>query len=162
MEIWDAYDERLQLIPGISLAKGDMIPNGMFHLVCDVIVRHRDGTYLLMQRANSKSYGGMWEATAGGSAHRGESPLGCAIRELREETGIAADSLCEVGHVIHPLQHAIFVEYLCVTDQAKDTVVLQEGETQDYRWVTPDILLYMRKQDRVTDRMQLFLDALQV
>ncbi len=41
-----------------------------YHLVCDIIVRHSDGTYLLMQRGYRKPYGGMWEASAGGSALR--------------------------------------------------------------------------------------------
>ena len=38
----------------------------MYHLVCEVIVKHTDGTYLLMQRDKNKHYGEYWEATAGG------------------------------------------------------------------------------------------------
>ena len=52
-----------------------------------------------MQRDKRKHLGGMWEATAGGSALQGEDPLACAIRELREETGIADDKLME-GNVM--------------------------------------------------------------
>ena len=56
-----------------------MIPDGFYHLVCEIIVKHTDGTYLLMQRDLNKHYGGMWEATAGGSAVAGENPLECAM-----------------------------------------------------------------------------------
>ena len=31
--------------------------------------------------------------------------------------------------------------YLCVTDVPKDSVVLQEGETTGYRWITQEELL---------------------
>lgn len=62
------------------------IDDGMYHLVGEVIVKHIDGTYLIMQRDFKKHYGGMWELTAGGSALLGETPLECAVRELREET----------------------------------------------------------------------------
>ena len=44
-----------------------------------------------MQRDFRKHLGGKWELTAGGSALQGETALECASRELREETGIAAE-----------------------------------------------------------------------
>ena len=60
MEIWDAYDRNLEKIEGMTLIRGEKIPEGVYHLVCDVIVRHTDGEYLLMQRDSRKHYGGMW------------------------------------------------------------------------------------------------------
>ena len=80
MEMWDAYDKDFRQVPGVTLVRGEKIPAGLYHLVCDVLVRHADGSYLLMQRDRRKSYGGMWEATAGGSALRGETPAACAAR----------------------------------------------------------------------------------
>ena len=62
----------------MTLIRGEAIPDGFYHLVSDIIVKHVDGTYLLMQRDIRKNYGGMWEATAGGSALKGEGPLACA------------------------------------------------------------------------------------
>ena len=67
MEIWDAYDKDFQKLPDVSLIRGEAVPEGMYHLVSDIIVRHVDGSYLLMQRDKRKPFGGMWEATAGGS-----------------------------------------------------------------------------------------------
>lgn len=161
MEIWNAYDENFQLLEGVKLVRGETIPDGLYHLVCDIIVRHQDGTYLLMQRDERKHFGGMWEASAGGSAIFGESSLECAMRELKEETGIVSDSLTEVGRVVHHSHHTLYVEYLCVTDCDKNDIVLQDGETQAFKWVSKDILVNMAKNELVTERMQVFLKELQ-
>ena len=159
METWDAYDKECRKIPNLSLIRGESIPAGVFHLVCDVIVRHEDGSYLLMQRDKRKNFGGMWEATAGGSAFQNESPLECAARELREETGIFPANLTEVGRVRS--HDTIYVEYLCITNCKKDCITLQEGETIDYKWVSKSELVSMKNSELVTDRMQTFIEDLQ-
>ena len=158
MELWDAYDKTGKKLDGLTLVRGEPIPDGVYHLVSDTLVRHTDGSYLLMQRDMRKHYGGMWEATAGGSALQGESPMDCAKRELFEETGIRADELTEVGRVTKG--NSIYVEFLCVTGWAKDGVVLQLGETSAYRWVSREELLGMKKSELVTERMQGFIREL--
>ena len=158
MEYWDAYNQNFEKIDGVTLIRGESIPDGVFHLVSDVIVRHTDGSYLLMQRDSRKHFGGMWEATAGGSALKGEAPFACAVRELREETGIESEELTEVGRVIS--HDTIYVGFLCVTDSDKSSIVLQEGETSAYKWVTKDELISMKKEELVTERMQQFIDEL--
>lgn len=161
MEIWDAYDSKFKLVKDMALVRGEKIPDGFFHLVCDVLVKHNDGTYLLMQRDSCKHFGGMWEATAGGSALQGESPLECAIRELREETGIVTENLTEVGRVVSEDNHTVYVEFLCVSNWGKDGITLQEGETSDYKWITGDELMNMPQQELITYRMQKFIEELQ-
>ena len=160
MEVWDAYNKEFEKIEGMTLIRGEAIPDGVYHLVSDVIVRHADGTYLLMQRDSGKHFGGMWEATAGGSALTREGPLACAIRELREETGIESEALTEVGRVVNDHNHTLYVEFLCVTDCEKEQVTLQEGETSAFRWVTKDELVSMKKDELVTERMQRFIGEL--
>ena len=161
-ELWDAYDKSFTLIPGLTLERGKRIPDGVFHLVCDIIVQHTDGTYLLMQRDKRKHFGGMWEATAGGSALMGESPAECAKRELCEETGIISDSLTEVGRVVNSDNHSIYVEFYCRTDCDKRSIVLQDGETSAFKWVSAQELISMKKDELVTERMQNFVDELKV
>lgn len=160
MELWDAYDKNFNKIGGLTLVRDEPRPAGAYHLVCDVIVRHTDGEYLLMQRDPRKHFGGMWEATAGGSALQGETPADCAARELREETGIVSDSLTEVGRIVSDSNCVHYVEFLCVTSCPKDSVVLQEGETVAFRWVTREELLSMEKSELVTKRMQTFIEEL--
>lgn len=160
MELWDAYDEGLNKIDGSVLVRGEQIPNECFHLVCEIIVKHKDGSYLIMQRDKRKHLGGMWEATAGGSALQGENPLSCACRELREETGIVSDNLVEIGRVLHHEHKSFYVEYLCITDVDKDSIVLQEGETSDYKWITADELRKMSKDELATQRIFNFIEEL--
>ena len=156
MELWDAYDINLNKIKDKTLIRGEAVPDGMYHLVCEVIVKHTDGTYLLMQRDKNKHHGEYWEATAGGSALQGENPLECAIRELREETGINETNLVELGRVVH----SIYVDYIVITDWDKSNIILQQGETQDYKWVDKDTLKNMKSNELVTRRMQLFIEEL--
>ena len=161
MELWDAYDARLRKIEGKTLVRGEPVPEGVYHLVCDIIVRHADGSYLLMKRDPNKHWGGMWEATAGGSALQGETPFDCAVRELREETGIITESLRKVGRVVSARNRAIFVEFLCQTHWDKANITLQKGETCDFRWVSRETLLAMKREELVTERMQTYIGELQ-
>ena len=161
MEKWDGYDGHLNKIEGLTLIRGEGRPDGIFHLVCEIIVKHADGTYLLMRRDKRKHLGGMWESTAGGSALQGEDPLICAIRELQEETGIVANELTEIGRVLHHGHQTYYVDYLCNTDVDKGSIILQEGETSAYKWVTYDELRRMSRDEIATQRIQYFIEELQ-
>lgn len=162
VELWDAYDNHLNKVDGITLIRGEAIPDGMYHLVCEIIVKHIDGTYLLMQRDFRKHLGGRWEVTAGGSALKGENPLMCAIRELKEETGLIAKDIKEIKKIVHDGHRAFYMEYLCVTDCDKDSIILQEGETVDYRWVDRDVLLEMREHEMASERTMQLIKELHI
>lgn len=136
MELWDAYskDEKLT---GSTLVRGEKIPEGLYHLVCDVLVRHKDGSYLCMKRSMEKpNYGGWYEATAGGSALVGENKWQCAKRELFEETGISCHEFKEVARNRDEKKQAFFYSFVCTVDCEKDSVQLQEGETVGYLWMS--------------------------
>ena len=53
MEIWDAYLSD-GTKAGIDLIRRKEIPKVLYHLDCEIIVRHIDGDYLLMQRDFAK------------------------------------------------------------------------------------------------------------
>ncbi len=134
MEIWDAYNADGTLA-GIDLVRGRPVPKGLYYMVCEILVRHEDGDYLLMQRAWTKpSFAGRMEATAGGAAQKGETAIMCAKRELYEETGITAEKIDKIGSMI--FRNMIVHQFLCITDCPKDSVTLQEGETIAYKWVS--------------------------
>ena len=134
MEIWDAYLKDGTLA-NRDLVRGPSIPQGLYHLVSEILVRHTDGDYLLMKRDERKpNYGGYYEATAGGSALKGEDKLACAKRELLEETGISSDNFTEMGKYVS--DETIYYSFLCMTDCDKESISLQEGETMSYKWIT--------------------------
>lgn len=153
MELWDAYDKNFNKLEMPPLIRGEKIPNGVYHLVCEVLVRHIDGDYLIMQRDFRKHLGGMWEATAGGSALQGENALDCAKRELDEETGAVPCSLKQLGVVICDSHNSIYCEFLCVTDMEKNAVKLQDAETIDYKWISEEELLSMQKDFLASTRI---------
>lgn len=152
VEIWDAYDRQFNKIKNVTLVRGEAIPDNMYHLVCDIIVKHNDGTYLLMQRDYKKHFGGMWELTAGGSALKGETPTECAVRELREETGIVSCNLEEIRRIVNDINHCLYVEYLCITDCDKNAIILQDGETINYKWIDKIELLKMGRDVLASSR----------
>ena len=139
IELWDAYNRDFTRIPGETLVRGEGIPEGQYHLVVDIAVKHVDGTYLMMQRDFKKMHGGQWEFTAGGSALKGEEPLGAAKRELSEETGVTG-KIEEIGRVVQDENRSLYVIYFCETDAKKDSVVLQKGETIDFKWISREEL----------------------
>ena len=161
-EVWDAYDNKFNIIENRTLVRGEAIPDGIYHLVCEIIVKHIDGTYLLMQRDFRKHLGGKWEVTAGGSALKGETPLMGAIRELKEETGLEAKGIKEIQRIVHDGHHSLYVEYLCVTDCEKDSISLQEGETVDYKWVDRDVLLEMGEKEMSSKRAMELIKELDI
>ena len=139
MELWDAYDADRNKLPH-TLTRGEPIPADMYHIVAEVLVRHTDGTYLLMQRAHTKHmFGGYWEAGAGGSVLQGETALDGAKRELFEETGIRSTNLTHLHTLVE--SNIIYETYLCTTGWSKGGIVLQPDETIDYAWLTHDQLL---------------------
>lgn len=110
-----------------------------------------------MQRDKRKHLGGMWEATAGGSALQGEDSLSCARRELREETGIISGELIENGRVLHYSHKTYYVDYLCITNADKSSVVLQEGETMSFKWVTASALRKTPRNELASMRQIFFI-----
>lgn len=149
MEIWDGYYKD-RTLAGVDLIReeeftSDSFPKGLYHLVADVIVRHIDGTFLVMQRALKKEgHPGEWEIGAGGSVLKGESAYDGAVRELYEETGVVADKLIPLDIITTLHSNGVGVHYymyLCITDMHKDAVRLQEGETIDHRWLSSKEIL---------------------
>lgn len=90
--------------------------------------------------------------SAGGAVQQGETPLIGALRELREETGLKVKDIKELKRIVHDGYHVLFVDYLCVTDCEKDSIILQEGETVDYKWIGRSDLLKMSENELASKR----------
>ena len=149
MELWDAYTRNGVKTGGV-LVRGQRMWPGIYHLVCEVLVRHIDGSYLCMIRSREKpNYPLYPECTAGGSALMGDSPLDCIRRELREETGIEWDDFEEVNVTVRECYATIFYSYLCTVDWPKDQITLQEGETEAYRWLSEEEFIELLSADRM-------------
>ena len=166
MELWDLYDEDGQKTGETwPRARAMEIPEGKYHIVCDILIRHRDGEFLLTLRDERKEvYPGCWEASAGGSALAGETPEECARREMLEETGLQAESLQMIGITRRAGSRSMVYAWLAETDCAKDAVCLQEGETVDYKWTDTETFLGLCREEPVLQvqyqRYKPYLDGL--
>ncbi|WP_205700195.1 NUDIX domain-containing protein [Erysipelothrix sp. HDW6A] len=139
IEYWDAYDCNENKI-GFDLIRDEPIPRDMYHLVSEVLVSHEDGSFLIMKRDLQKqSYPGLYEASAGGSALKGEDALEAAQRELLEETGLHAYSWEEINTEI--THNTIYKSFVCITKCLKSSVLLQQGETSDFCWLNREEFL---------------------
>lgn len=149
MELWDAYTRNGVKTGGV-LVRGQRMWPGIYHLVCEVLVRHIDGSFLCMIRSREKpNYPLYPECTAGGSALLGEDPLTCIRRELREETGIECDEFQEVNRTIREYYATIFHSYICTVDWPKDAITMQEGETEGYQWLSEEEFIELLNSDRM-------------
>ena len=150
MELWNAYNKHLKKLP-FFLIRGKRIPKGVYHIVSEMIVRHVDGSFLAMRRSHEKSrYPDCWEISAGGAVKRGETPYQGAVRELKEETGIASSDLTPIYRFVYPRCRCIYMGYFCTVDVDKDKIILQNGETSDYVWVPEhEVLGFIDRADYV-------------
>ena len=119
-----------------------------------MIIHNPDGDKLLLNHEFRMAVGEWVYNFPAGLIDKGESVEVSAARELREETGIKAEELTEVGRVVSPENHSVYVEFVCETDCDKESVTLQEGETVDFCWVKRDILFNMGPDKLLTHRMQ--------
>lgn len=110
--------------------------------MCEAVIQHVDGEYLLLQRLFDKDiYPGMWEIGACGSALKGENKIEAVLREINEETGIDSGKLKEIYHIFHESHQSIYVGYLLITSVNKNCIQLQEKETIDYKWISKEDLI---------------------
>ena len=88
MELWDLYTEK-RIKTGETHLRGAPLPENRFHLVVHVWIVNAKGQYLISQRAASRpSFPLKWECVEG-SVLLGETSAEGAVREVREEVGIA-------------------------------------------------------------------------
>ena len=66
-ELWDAYDKEGTPL-GFDLVRGEPVPEGVYHLVVEVLAVTNDGRVLLTKRHPDKAWGGCWNACGGRAA----------------------------------------------------------------------------------------------
>ena len=135
-ELWDAYDREGNRL-GFDLVRGEPLPEGVWHMGAEIYAVTLDGRVLVTRRHPDKIWGGLWEITGGGVV-KGETPLQAAVRELREETGIAVRPQDLQPLYVDPRSgsgscRTICRCYLTFFDLQAQTIRLQEGETCDFR-----------------------------
>ncbi len=135
MELLDIYDSERR-VTGRLHRRGERLRKGDYILVVCVWVSDGKGRLLLTLRAPEKAASpNTWE-NSGGAAKAGETSRQAMVRELREETGIAAKQEELVLLESDKTKDAFFDFYFLVHPMPVEDVVFQPGETAGARWAT--------------------------
>ena len=143
----DIYDKDRNLTGRVH-RRGTPWRKGEYGLVVCVWVYDGHGKVLLTRRAPEKSAAGTWE-NSGGAAKAGEDSLTAIVRELREETGIAA-SPEEFELLDACTERGTHYDHYCLRrDPAYVKVVLQPGETDGVQWATFEMVREMIRSRQI-------------
>lgn len=166
MELFDAVDREENKL-GFDLERGMAIPEGIYHRIVEIYTFNERGEILLTKRDLLKHWGGLWEVT-GGAVIKGETPKEGALRELEEETGLHVEKqdlqlLATTISVGDPC--GIYKTYGIFVNMKKQRIVLQAGETTDYRFVSYNDFLNFIESDQyvpvLRDRFYLYRQAIE-
>jgi len=86
------------------------------------------------------------------------------MAELWDAYDRNGNKLMQIYRIVMDERHTIYYGYLCVTDCPKDSVILQEGETIDYRWISKEeFLVHMDSAECIDvqkERLKEFVDSI--
>lgn len=146
-EYWDLYDADRKPL-GRTIKRGDAFAEGEYYVCCEIWIRNPEGQFLMTQRHPDKKAGGLWEFTGGGVL-AGETTKQAAVREVQEELGLRIDeselSLLEV----YRHKNYFMDIYIVYKNVDVKTLVLQEKEVVDAKWVAHEELLKMAEEKQM-------------
>lgn len=132
MELVAVYDEARR--NQSTHQRGKPLPQGQYMVIVAVWVVNRRGELLITLRSpEKKEYPNTWE-NPGGAVLAGETSRQGAARELREETGIAAEE-AQLKFLTTRRTESAFVDTYLLFWQGEE-VTLQPGETAAAKWLT--------------------------
>ena len=110
----------------------------------------KDGAYLMLHRVKKKNdvNHDKWVGV-GGKFEPGEDALTCALREVREETGLRLDPMRGRRVASHKVAGRFEDVWLFERDVALDELTLQEGETCGAMLTRADEILELRREGRM-------------
>ena len=103
-----------------------------------VVKKDYDGwKFLILKRAEEESYGGFWGFMTGGK--KGDETVAqVVVRELKEETGLAPDSMWASEYLVQfyePEYDTIWILPLIVALVPEDAEIELSPENSEYRWL---------------------------
>ena len=141
MEYWDLFDSERKPLNRVH-ARGEAFEEGEYYVCAEVWVRNSKGQFLITKRHPDKKAGNLWEFSGGGTL-AGESTAQSAVRELKEETGIAAGESELRKFATYRKKNYFQDLFLLNKDADIADIVLRPGETVDARWAAADEILRM-------------------
>lgn len=138
-EIWDLYDENCN-VTGKTLVRGNLIPEGYYHLVVHIWIKNKDNMFLISRRDGSRESYPLKLECQGGSVLKGETSKEGAIREVKEEVGIDLSNIegkmiyRKIRHHFRDIMDVWLFEYDGEVDLSKATT----NEVCEVKWMKYD------------------------
>ena len=133
------FDEDLNRLPYPNYRGEEIKPHTYAGIVNVIICNKRNNKYLTTKRdINKVTSPGLWEITGGGIDFE-EKIESAIIRETKEETGL--DIIDYKYLSTDKMNDLVFFSYLGIVDSDPNSVVLQKGETTEYKWRTKEELI---------------------
>jgi isopentenyl-diphosphate delta-isomerase type 1 len=135
-EIFDVVNERDEVIGRETRSRVHQL--GLDHRAVHVLVFNARGELFLQKRSMLKdNFPGVWDSSSSGHVDSGEEYDACALRELREEIGLALDRVPERLFKI-PACDETGREYVWVYRcESEGPFTLQPEEIDAGDWFTP-------------------------
>lgn len=144
---------------------GNIVPKkqaheqGLWHRSAHVWIYNYQGDILMQKRAAAKdTFPGLWDISVAGHISAGETPLGGALREIREEIGTEArpDELeyLTTIHMEYPYPQRGWINrehcyvYLMKKNLDPNKLTLQKEEVEAVRFFSPGEFSELIKADR--------------
>lgn len=135
----DLYDQNGKRT-GRRAFRGEPRKPGEYHLAVAVWIANRRGEFLIQKRAGTKSsLPGLW-VEHGGGVLAGEDGFAAALREVREEIGMALDpkNVYYLERIVG--EKDLFDVFLAIQDYQIETAVLNPEEVSELMWADEETL----------------------
>lgn len=148
MELWDIYD-KYRKKTGKTHQKGIKTTVGEYHLAVRVWIVNSKNELLIQRRQfNSRTWPGMWECAASGSAILGDTSKETAIKETKEEIGLDIE-----GDILEPIFTVKFKNgfddnYLLRREVDIKGLTLEDEEVVDAKWASMDEIREMVSKEK--------------
>ena len=143
MERFDLYTADREKT-GLTMARGDPTPEGLYRLVVHVCIFDSDGRMLIQQRQPFKSgWPNLWDVSVGGAAVCGDTSRSAAERETLEELGLSVDLKDVRPSLTIHFEHGFDDYYVLTLPVDPAALRLQPEEVQAARWAGREEILGM-------------------
>jgi len=153
--------EKLQIVceitgepSGEHMDRAEAIAQGAWCRSTNIFVLDGQGRVLCHRRSSLKErYPGAWSTHLGGHVTEGESFVMNAVKELEEESGITVPQSELIPWRTSKMDGArLWVrDFVTIVDPAQVTLVPQEGEVDEFAWLTPSEIVQRAKEGAVND-----------
>ena len=99
-----------------------------------------NGEFLILQREDNKPQGGTWGLPSG-KIEINESLEDAIIREIKEETGLVINNICDLNYFkkfyVRYSEYDFIYHIFSLKIKEKPDIVLEVGGHKNFKWVKP-------------------------